>query len=231
MNAVQMNNTRTGSTLLYRLLNSHPSIFACDELFAKESPHNKRICMLRPYEFYKKKMSIYEYLKMFFSYNSHTCFKVIPHIHFKNYPDLAGVIKGLPVIHLKRDYIARAVSAFAHNGKLETVTYKDFIDEIETAVLIDNSIELFAKSFPSIQVNYEWMIKPERVTYYGKELTFASNRLNKVVSDFFKVPYFEMYADSVKELKDDYWSYIKKPIVERLKEVANDLATRTTISR
>ena len=220
MNAVQMNNTRTGSTLLFRLLNSHPSIFACDELFAKESPHDKRICMIRPYEFFlrKRKMSIYDYLKMFFKLNTHTCFKVIPHIHFKNYPKLAQTIRGLPVIHLKRDYVARAVSAFAHNKKLETATYQDFIDEIEAAILIDNSIELFAKNIPHIQVNYEWMIKPKRVTYYGKELTMASNRLNTMISNFFKVPYFEMYADSKKGLRDDYWSYIKKPIAERLKE-------------
>lgn len=217
MKAVIMCNTRTGSTLLYEFINSHPSIFCCDELFAKVSPHDRRRCMFRPYEHYKNKMSVDQYINWISSFNKHFCFKIIPHIHFKNYPDLEKWVRNhMPfIIHLRRNPIPRTVSAFARNKALTTATLEDFKKEIAESKRIDKWIHnTFGKSQ---QIRYEQIVG-EPMEYYGKQYTFATEHLNLQIAQIFDVPIVELYSDMKKELKKDHWSYVKDDIRRRLSE-------------
>lgn len=214
---------RTGSTLLYEFIDSHPGLFSADELFimAPKPIWDYRFRMIKIYKWYakNKKWSVQQYLNWIWSLSEHTCIKILYHqIEFFN---MESIIFGKPAIHITRkNYFKRSVSMFHTTAKISHTRPEQYISDIKACMHRD---EMWAKVLQArcpkyMRIYFEDLVgrnEKVRQTNY----TFCREDTGKKICNFFDVPYFEMFTGTQKALKKkDYWSYIPEQFRKELRK-------------
>jgi len=213
MNAFIVAQQRTGSTLLYEFLDSHPGIFCADELFIIKGKIDWRFRMIKVYNWYRKNKGWTpdQFIDWVFSLSQHSCMKLLYHqIEFFHLHDR---VFSTPIIHLtRRNYFHRAVSQFATVGTINNKKPEAYILDIKEAIRRD---EMWEKAFKEnlntkkyLRVYYEDLVGRHESVRRAR-YTFMKESIGKTVCSFFGVPYFEMFTSTPKALQQkDYWNYI-----------------------
>jgi hypothetical protein len=212
MNAFIVAQQRTGSTLLYEFIDSHPGIFCADELFIIKGKRDYRFRMIKVYNWYRrnKKMNADQFIDWVFGLSQHSCMKLLYHQidHF----NLHKKVFNMPVIHLtRRNYFQRAVSQFSTTGTISMRKPETYIKDIQEAIRRDN---MWQQSFKEqstkkyLRLYYEDLVGRHEVVRRVR-YTFIKEDIGKAICQFFGVPYFEMYTATPKALRNkNYWEYV-----------------------
>jgi len=219
MNAFIVAQQRTGSTLLYEFLDSHPGIFCADELFIVKGKIDYRFRMIKVYNWYRKTKGwdVDKFINWVFGLSQHSCIKIL--YHQIDWFQLHNRIFNTPVIHLSRkNYFNRVVSQFATVGTINSKKPTDYIVDMEEAMRRD---EIWEQAFKEnhhkkyLRLYYEDLVGRHEVVRTVK-YTFMNESIGKQICDFFGVPYFEMFTATPKTLQNNYWEYIpeknRKPL-------------------
>jgi hypothetical protein len=212
MNAYIVAQQRTGSTLLYEFLDSHPGIFCADELFIVKGKIDYRFRMIKVYNWYRKTKgwSTDQFIDWVFSLSEHSCIKIL--YHQIEWFKLHNRILNTPVIHLtRRNYFHRAVSQFATVGSINTKKPDNYLVDMQDAIRRD---EMWEQAFKQnhrkkyLRLYYEDLVGRNEVVRRAT-YTFIDENIGKTICDFFGVPYFEMFTATPKALRNkNYWDYV-----------------------
>ena len=212
---------RTGSTLLYEFIDSHPGIFCADELFIGNRTIDYRLRMLKVYGFYKEQYgwNVDQYLEWVYSLSQHACIKILYH-QVDMYQMHETVFK-YPVIHLVRtNYLKRVVSDFKIREEISQRKPMEYIDDMQLALTRDKkwSKVLQDKCPKYLRLDYESIVGRHE-TVRGINYTFINEEYGKLICKFFNVPYFEMFTATQKSLSNDPWEYIPEEHKEPLRNM------------
>jgi len=221
MNAFIVGQQRTGSTLLYEFLDSHPGIFCADELFIMRGVIDYRFRMIKVYNWYKnnKGWSIDQYLKWLFGFAQHSCVKIL--YHQINHFNMEQIVLNTPVIQIvRKNYFKRVVSQYHTTARIGTRTPNEYINDIRAAIGRD---EVWAKALKPkcpkyMKLHFENLVGRHEVVRNTK-YTFCNKNIGEKLCKFFGVPYFEMFTATQKALnKKDYWEYIPEKFRDELRK-------------
>lgn len=215
---------RTGSTLLYEFLDSHPGIFCADELFIGNRKIDYRLRMLKVYGFYKEKhgWDVDQYLTWVFSLSPIACIKIL--YHQIDMYQMHDIILKHPVIHLIRtNYLKRVVSDFKIREEIDRRKPMEYIDDMQISITRDAqwSKTLLGKAPMYLRLDYEDIVGRHE-TVRGINYTFMNEKYCELICKFFRVPYFEMFTATQKALSDDPWEYIPEEHREPLKNMLEE---------
>lgn len=225
MNAFIVAQQRTGSTLLYEFLDSHPGIFCADELFIIKGQVDYRFRMIKVYNWYRKNKGwdVSLFLNWLFSLSEHSCVKILYHQieWFKMEP----IIFSTPVIHLIRNnYFKRVVSLYHTTEKINRKKPEEYINEIKASIRRDEMWgEALRNQCPKfLKLSFEELVGRHEIIR-DINYTFCKEETGRKLCNFFGVPYFEMFTATQKALKSkNYWGYIPEKFREQLKALLID---------
>jgi len=223
MNAFIVAQQRTGSTLLYEFLDSHPGIFCADELFIIKGKIDYRFRMIKVYNWYRKNKgwTTDQFIDWVFGLSQHSCIKLL--YHQIDFFKLHERVFNMPIIHLtRRNYFHRAVSQFATVGIINSKKPDAYLIDIQDAIKRD---ELWEKAFLEqsakkyLRLYYEDLVGRHEDVRRAR-YTFINEKIGKSICEFFGVPYFEMYTATPKTLRNkNYWDYVPEKYRKTLKMV------------
>ncbi len=223
MKAFIIGQQRTGSTLLYEFIDSHPGIFCADELFilAPKPQWDYRFRMLKIYSWYYKKnrWSVQQYLNWVWSLSEHACIKILYHQveHF----NMQSTVFSLPAIHIvRKNYLKRTVSLFHTTARIKHKKPEEYIRDIQSAKHRD---ELWGRALEEkcpkyLRLSFEDLVGRNEVVRQTN-YTFCREETGQKICKLFGMPYFEMFTSTQKKLKKkNYWKYIPEQFRDELRK-------------
>lgn len=220
MNAIQLQNKRTGSTFLQVALNSHPDIVGFDEVFVNRAKFGIKKSGINPYVVttYNGFSQIEGYIKGEIwgrHPGKHVTFKLM-YNQIDYHKGLRGFIRDnkIPIIHLMRRNLVRQVVSYIKQTKIETFLTPDSL--FRHVVNADQEASKWESEFydhKRLSVFYEDII--------GKtegEFTFVAPGYNRDLCDFFGVSHRSLLADT-KKSNTNIWDYIpdRQGAIDKLK--------------
>ena len=220
MNAIQLQNKRTGSTFLQVALNSHPEIVGLDEVFINRAKPGIKKSGITPYVTSSFGVDRYIKEKLWDNMNrrkdKHIIFKLMYNqVDYHN--GLRGFIRdnNIPIIHLMRRNLVKQVVSYIKQTKIESFLTPESL--FRYVVQADQEASKWENEFydhKRLSLFYEDII--------GKtegEFTFVAPGYNKALCDFFEVSHRSLIANT-KKSNTNIWDYIpdRQGAINKLKE-------------